>query len=91
MPNFLLDSAWPGLAIWAILYTSDYYLTIWCARLRRRGGADMFVHEGSYELTPYFQKDVDTLRLLSPRFLWMLVLYAVLLLIVWRLTIGLDP
>jgi hypothetical protein len=51
----------------------------------------MFVHEGSYELTPYFQKDVDTLRLLSPRFLWMLVLYAVLLLIVWRLTIGLDP
>ena len=60
---------WPGLILWGVLYVSDYYMTLICARLYRNGVRDKLELEGSYEITPYFQRDIDALRTVSLRFL----------------------
>jgi len=83
LSNFFLDSLWPGLLVWNLLFISDYTLTIVCARLYRNGVNEHIVFEGSFEITPYFQKDIDSLRLISPRFLFILVLYSGLLAMEW--------
>ena len=67
MVDVLLDSVWLGPSLWAALYVSDYFLTITCARMYQ--AQDKIVFEGSYEITPLFQADVNALRRLSPRFL----------------------
>jgi len=47
---------------------------------------DRIVFEGSYELTPFFQRDVNRLRVISPRLLIMLLVSGGLLALVWVLT-----
>jgi hypothetical protein len=49
------------------LYVSDYLLTIASVRLYQ--APDKVVFEGSYEITPLFQNDVNALRRISPRLL----------------------
>jgi len=84
MPDVLLQNFWVGLAVWAALFISDYALTIKCARLYRNGVNDKIVFEGSYEITPYFQHDIDSLRRLSPRFILALLWTSVILFVLWR-------
>lgn len=86
MPDFFLRHPWPGIVAWSLLYISDHTLTIWCARLYRHGAGEKIVFEGSFELNPLFQKEVDSLRWVSGRFLWLLVLTDVLIALVWWLT-----
>ena len=86
--NPLINSLWPGLAIWSALYISDYAMTLWGARLYRAGAGEKIVFEGSYELTPYFQADIDSLRLISPRFVRVLVLNGLLLSFLWWISIS---
>jgi hypothetical protein len=86
LSNFLFGGLWPGLLIWTLLYISDYRLTIICARLYRAGANEKVVFEGSYELNPFFQKDIDTLKALSPRFVFVLLFAASLMTFVWYLT-----
>jgi hypothetical protein len=69
--RMLMDLWWLGPLAWAFLYVSDYALTIACARLYL--GQDRIAFEGSYEITPVFQRDVNALRRISPRFLAILV------------------
>lgn len=83
MSNLFFSSLWPGLTVWAVLYIGDYYLTIRCARLYRAKVREMIGCDGSYEITPYFQRDIDSLKRVSPRFLVMLVLNCALLAVVW--------
>jgi hypothetical protein len=73
------------ISIWSLLYISDHTLTIWCARLRRRAASEKIVHEGSYELNPVFQREVDALQWISVRFLLALVLTNLLLTFIWLL------
>jgi hypothetical protein len=65
---------------------SDYLLTITCARLYRGGVCEKVVLEGSYEITPFFQRDIDSLRRISPRFVAMLFVSAGRLAAVWFLS-----
>jgi hypothetical protein len=85
MSNLFFNALWPGLTVWSALYISDYALTIKCARLYRAGASEKLVLEGSYEITPYFQRDIDSLRLVSPRFWAMLLWGAVMLTGLWLL------
>ena len=89
--NPLFDSLWPGLTFWSILYISDYYLTLACARLYRAGVQEKIVLQGSYEITPYFQSDIDSLRSLSPRFLAAFLWTTALLSAVWWLSLQSTP
>ena len=67
----VFESAWAGSVLWAALYISDYALTLSCARMY--GAQTNIVFEGSYEITPAFQADVDALRRVSPRFVIALI------------------
>jgi hypothetical protein len=86
--DLFLVSMWPGLFVWVALYTSDFLLTMEGARMYRAGVNSTIVFEGSYELTPYYQDDVDSLRLFSPRFLAALAIGVVLVGAIWQLSIG---
>jgi hypothetical protein len=70
MLDRVFESMWMGPMLWASLSICDYLLTISCARMYR--AQDKIVFEGSYELTPHFQADVDALRRISPHFLLVL-------------------
>jgi len=83
MVDALLDSVWLGPSLWAALYASDYFLTIACARMYQ--AQDKIVFEGSYEITPLFQADVNALRRLSPRFVIALLATTVYVFVVQRI------
>lgn len=89
MPTFLIDHFWPGMLVWSLLYISDYALTIACARLYR--GQETVIFEGSYEITPFFQRDIDSLRVVSPRFVFMLFLSVGALGFLWILNRESSP
>jgi hypothetical protein len=61
--RYLLSHPWLAPVLWLVLYTSDYYLTLWGARLVKR--QDFYRWEGSYEMTPEYQDDVDKQRPVS--------------------------
>jgi hypothetical protein len=69
-----LDHVWLGPLVWALLYVSDYTLTLTCARLHQAGARDKIVIDGSYEITPFYQRDIDALRRVSPRFIAVLII-----------------
>jgi len=91
MQDFFLQNLWAGLAVWIALYISDYTLTLTCARLYQNSVREKIVFEGSYELTPYFQRDIDTLRRISPRFLWAMLVVVAVLSGIWRLATQTVP
>ncbi len=87
----MLDNPWPGMVIWSVLYISDYSLTLACARLYRRGVGERIVFEGSLEITPYFQSDIDSLKVVSPRFLAAMLLTWAYVVAVWFLAAQSQP
>ena len=84
MEFWLATSPIPGVILWIILYISDYYLTIYSARGFREIGHFQF--EGSFELTPLYQKDIDALRPVSKRHVILLILYSLLIVFIWWFT-----
>jgi hypothetical protein len=81
-------SPWPGVFCWSALFVSDMLLTVTCARMYQAGVRERIVFEGSYELTPYHQADIDALRAFSPRFLFALVAAGVLQACLWWVSVG---
>jgi len=91
LPYFIAQHFWPGVSVWVVLFMSDFTLTLTCARLYHAGVNQKIVFEGSYELTPFFQRDIDSLRKISPRFLLVLGLVPAILFIVWELAVPVLP
>jgi hypothetical protein len=81
------STLWPSLAICAALYSLDYYLTIAGARLYRRGAQQIILFEGSYELNPRFQADVNQLRWVSKRFAWAMIRLLAVISLTWWVTV----
>lgn len=71
MESWPATSPWPGVVLWIILYISDYYLTLYWARGFRE--IRHFQFEGSFELTPQYQKDIDGLKPISKLHITLLV------------------
>jgi len=86
MGSFLLQNQWLIMLAWGLVYLSDYYLTIYSARLFQNEMKEQIAFEGSFELTPMFQKDVDGLRLMSTNFLWRWVLSILSIPLIWWLS-----
>lgn len=80
--QFLFDYFGIPVALWIILYISDYYLTLWGARLYVTGGNKHLTFNGSYELNPAFEQDINLLRRVSLRFVLALLAYTLFMLIV---------
>ena len=74
---------WIVLPIWLLVYVSDYYLTILGARYYKAGVREHIVFQGSYELTPEFQADVDALRMVSPKFVRAVLISTALIVFLW--------
>jgi hypothetical protein len=89
--DLLINNLWLSLGLWVILYISDYYLTIYAARLYQSGVNKHIVYEKGIELTPYYQKDIASLKLFSLRFILMLLLSCLSLMIVWIITAKQTP
>ena len=83
LAKFMGSNLWPGLVIWTLLYCSDYYLTLACARMYRDRVREMIAFEGSFEITPSYQQDIDALRRWSPRFVKALARSLILLPLFW--------
>jgi hypothetical protein len=83
--HLFFDRLWAGLAVWGALYVSDYVFTLTCARLYQSGVKEKIAFEGSFEITPYFQSDIDSLRAVSPRFLAAMAVGCVCLGAIWWL------
>jgi len=83
----LLEHWWLGPLVTIVVYVSDYYLTIRSARLYHAGGKNHMEVEGSYELNPTYEADIDSLRLFSPRLLLTSLVTTVFLLAVWMLSV----
>jgi hypothetical protein len=86
MTAIFADSLWPGLFVWTLLYVSDYALTLYCAGLYRSKVRQQLSFEGSYELNPTFQGDVDSGVRVSPRFAFAMVVIWLWISLVWWLT-----
>ena len=71
---FLLAHPILAAFIWAAMYIFDYGATIWFARLYKNSLAPHFAHEGGVEMNPVFEKDIAGLRVISPRFLVLLMI-----------------
>ncbi len=85
----LTENIWIALVLWGIVYLCDYLLTIYGARLYRRYAQEHLVFEGSYELNPAFQKDVDALAPLSLRFVTAWIISLAVILFVWGVSFNL--
>jgi len=86
---FFFEHTWVAPAVWTLLYISDHTLTIWCARLYRR--QEKIAYEGSFELNPIFQREVDSLRWVSVKFLAALILTNALLALILLLDKPVAP
>jgi hypothetical protein len=84
--TWLVGSWWVPILVWSLIYISDYTFSIYNARLYHKGADRHYEFEGSLELTPQFQDDIDNLRWFSPRFIRALLLSDIMLGAVWWLT-----
>jgi hypothetical protein len=87
LEQLLTQELWLALSAWALSYASDFALTLYTARLYHARAREHFSFGGSFELTPYYQADVDRLRRWSPRLWLALGLSAVLVALVWVLSV----
>jgi len=81
MISFLVANPLITALIWAVMYIFDYSATIWFARLYRQSLNRHFTYEGGVEMNPVFEKDVANLRLISPRFVFLLTLMSLMLIL----------
>lgn len=84
--GFLFDNAYAGPLLWGLLFVFDYACTLASARLYEEGVKQHLRFQGSFELTPYYQRDIDALRRVSPRFLLVLILLTTTLVALWLAT-----
>lgn len=69
LEGLLTRNLWLTLLVWTALYALDYVQTLRGARLYHTLGKRYVSIEGSYELTPFFQDDIDSFKKVSFRFL----------------------
>ncbi len=93
MLDVLLSTRWYPLALWTILYISDFTFTMISASLYKSGANKHIEYEQGIELTPLYRRDVARVRWLNPRFALILILTNLLLWLLWNSTVGsgFDP
>ncbi len=88
--NTPLDSLPVAVVLWIVVYVADYYLTLYGRQLWLKNAQSFFKLGGSYELNPYYQKDVDANNRVSRRFIFMLSFGVIWMLCVYLFTQYLD-
>ena len=68
-----MDSLAVAVVLWLVVYLADYYLTLYGQQLWLQNAQPFIKFGGSYELNPYYQRDVDANKWVSRRFIFWLV------------------
>ena len=85
--QWLTGAWWRAVLLWSVVYISDYAFSVYNASLYRRGAHQYYEFEGSLELTPQFQEDIDNLRWFSTRFVRAFLFSNIILSLVWWLAV----
>jgi hypothetical protein len=85
--NSSIQNIWLIITIWGLIYLADYYLTIISAKNHRDYLHKHISYDGSFELTPQFQKDVDGLHLISSQFLIRWLSSFLIIYLLWWLSV----
>jgi hypothetical protein len=72
-----------AIVLWVFVYSCDFFLTLYGNQLRTKYAAAHIGMDGSYELNPFFQRDVNANKKASRRFLFMLALFSLWLVFMW--------
>ena len=83
----LVENVWVAISVWTAVYISDYFLSIWAARLYREGAREHVTFTGSLEITPQFQEDINALKTVSLRFLRALVFSIIVIAVAWVVSV----
>ncbi len=83
LEDYIFQNLLLALPLWLMLYSADYAFTLLGARYYAAGAGEHFAFEGSYELTPQFQQDVDALRLFPPSFIKAILISSTLIVALW--------
>jgi hypothetical protein len=83
----LVENVWVAISVWTAVYISDYFLSVWAARLYREGAREHVTFTGSLEITPQFQEDINALKTISLRFLRALVFSVVVIAVAWVISV----
>jgi hypothetical protein len=86
---FLAIYPWLAILLWILSFASDYYLTLYGARLHNAHVQEHISYGGSYELTPAYQQAVDSQQRISMRMAAVVSLIALLTALVWFLSVRL--
>jgi hypothetical protein len=89
--NFLVENRAAGAALWVVLHTLDYYLTLWSVVIHRAGADKSYDVGGSVELNPIMEGALERKSRVSWRFVLTLVGGAVALWFLQPLAVGEDP
>jgi len=84
--NTLLDSLPVAIGLWLVVYIADYYLTLYGRQLWIQNAKQFITFQGSYELNPYYQSDIDANKRLSRRFFFMLGYGVLWMVLMWGAT-----
>jgi hypothetical protein len=84
MSEFLVEKRWAATALWLLLHSLDYYLTLWSIRLHRAGADRSFDVGGSLELNPVMRGALERRSPISWRFVIALVGVAAILWWTWE-------
>jgi len=83
----LVQNVWVAISLWTAVYVSDYCLSVWAARLYRKGAREHVTFTGSLEITPQFQEDINALKTISLRFLRALVFSVIVISVAWVVSV----
>ncbi len=83
----LVENVWVAISVWTAIYISDYFLSVWAAKLYKEGASEHVTFTGSLEITPQFQEDINALKTLSLRFLRALVFSIVIIAVAWVISV----
>lgn len=67
--------------LWAAMYVFDYASTLWLARAYQSTLNRYVIYEGGIELNPVFEKEIARQRTISPKFVFALTLYFLIILL----------
>jgi len=83
--NVFFEWPWLASAVWIVLHSLDYYLTLYACRLYKTGGQRFWDFDGSFEMNPAYQADVERMSVFPRRFALSLFLPAIALYVVTAL------
>jgi len=84
--DYIINHYWLAGLIIVILYVSDYYLTLLQSKMYHAGAKNTISLDGGIELNPQWQKDIQSLKKINPKFIIAVFLVIIMTGFIWLLS-----